>query len=517
MDSKGNDNHGFTDDGKVGAVTEKFEVEEKKTKTKKAKEKWTCCQIALVVWCLSSVVAGVSLIVAFPYIFDAVLEAKMEVLPGSFSYDLWHYTPIPLYIRFYLFNLTNPDEFTNGAKPVLQEVGPYVYREFHEKINITFNPNDTVTYFQQRWWHWDQEASGNNTQDDEVIILNTVPVSAAWAVRKNSGLLSGLNLFFKQMDENLTLSVPVRQLLFDGFPDPLLDFTQSLSNASLLPPGLPSGLTDYDKFGWFYKRNLSVTYDGKFNMFTGHDTLEHLGVIDWWNESNTTEYFEYPCNVVNGSAGEMWPPGQQKDLVSLYSPDLCMTMTLYYKEETRDVNGLPGYRYWGTNQTLPGDGCYCVEGVCAPSGLVNAESCRMGAPAFVSFPHFAHADPSLLDEVVGLEPDEDIHSFDLDIIPEVGVPMHVTARMQINLLVRPYKEIKILRHVPEVYLPLLWFEEEAVMPHSLAWQLKLLLVIMNTPLVNIIFGCVVALGCIGATLVFFFRYRAIKKSRDDVT
>lgn len=70
--------------------------------------------------------------------------------------------------------------------------------------------------------------------------------------------------------------------------------------------------------------------------------------------------------------------------------------------------------------------------------------------------------------------------------------------------------------MPEVYLPLLWFEEEAVMPHSLAWQLKLLLVIMNTPLVNVIFGCIVALGCIGAMLVFFYRYKATKESRKDV-
>lgn len=51
-------------------------------------------------------------------------------------------------------------------------------------------------------------------------------------------------------------------------------------------------------------------------------------------------------------------------------------MTLYYKEETKDVNGLPGYRYWGTNETLPGngtDGCYCVKGTCAPSGETLAE------------------------------------------------------------------------------------------------------------------------------------------------
>lgn len=43
-------------------------------------------------------------------------------------------------------------------------------------------------------------------------------------------------------------------------------------------------------------------------------------------------------------------------------------MTLYYKEDIKDSNGLPGYRYWGTNETLPGDGCYCIKNVCAPSG-----------------------------------------------------------------------------------------------------------------------------------------------------
>lgn len=76
---------------------------------------------------------------------------------------------------------------------------------------------------------------------------------------------------------------------------------------------------------------------------------------------------------------------------------------------------------------------------------------------------------------------------------------------------------RILRGVTEVYLPLLWFEEEAVMPHSLAWQLKALLVIMNTPIINIIFGLVAALGLIGATLVLLYRHRAAKKSRDAAT
>lgn len=48
------------------------------------------------------------------------------------------------------------------------------------------------------------------------------------------------------------------------------------------------------------------------------------GMIDMWNGANTTDFFQPPCNVVSGSAGEMWPPGQEKDEVSLYSPDMCM-------------------------------------------------------------------------------------------------------------------------------------------------------------------------------------------------
>ena len=41
---------------------------------------------------------------------------------------MWKKTPVPLSLRLHVFNLTNPDEFKNGSKPVLQELGPYVWR-----------------------------------------------------------------------------------------------------------------------------------------------------------------------------------------------------------------------------------------------------------------------------------------------------------------------------------------------------------------------------------------------------
>ena len=59
-----------------------------------------------------------------------------------------------------------------------------------------------------------------------------------------------------------------------------------------------------------------------------------------------------------------------------------------------------------------------------PTGLLNAESCRFGSPAFISFPHFLHADPFLLDSVEGLAPNMDVHHFYIDLIPVRISPLH---------------------------------------------------------------------------------------------
>ncbi|XP_050701794.1 protein croquemort-like isoform X2 [Eriocheir sinensis] len=449
--------------------------------------------------------------------FDAVLKANMEVVEGSRAYDIWRVTPVPMFLRFYFFNITNPEEFAAGGKAALQEVGPYCYREYHEKQNVSFHGNDTVTFLQQRWWVWDAETSGNNTQEDPIVNLNTIPISSAWGVRDSPGQLTSLNLFFKKKEEPLILTATAGQLIFDGYTDPLLDWMQ---NATLPPEvDLPPGLTDYDKFAWFYKRNLSLTYDGEFNMYTGHDTLDNLGRIDTWNRVRETDFYESPCNRVGGSAGEMWPPNRGRDLIDFYSPDLCMTMPIYYEEEVEDKNGLPAYRYIGNNHTfangsvVPGNECYCVDGTCAPTGLLNAESCRYGSPAFISFPHFLHADPFLLDSVDGLSPNASIHQFNMDLIPELGIPINVEARMQINMHVIPYPgglggigKIDMLSEVKEVYLPLFWFETVAEVSPKDAEDLKTLLYLMNSPLFTIIFSVMFGLGTLTLILVLLYHY-----------
>ena len=63
------------------------------------------------------------------------------------------------------------------------QVGPYTFREEHEKTNITFQPEDyTVQYRQKKFWYFDAEKS-KGSLDDEIYTLNMIAVAASDATR----------------------------------------------------------------------------------------------------------------------------------------------------------------------------------------------------------------------------------------------------------------------------------------------------------------------------------------------
>lgn len=52
----------------------------------------------------------------------------MALTNGSQGTDNWSDPGAAVYMSFYMFNLTNKNAFLNGAKPIVKEIGPFVYK-----------------------------------------------------------------------------------------------------------------------------------------------------------------------------------------------------------------------------------------------------------------------------------------------------------------------------------------------------------------------------------------------------
>jgi len=116
-------------------------------------------------------------------------------------------------------------------------------------------------------------------------------------------------------------------------------------------------------------------------MFTGKGGMKNFGETKEWNYHRETPFYKSYCSMVNGSAGEFFPPNRDKGNISLFSPDICRTLDLSYKEEV-EVMGISGYRYWGDDTMFdnltsrPENWCFCPSGDCAPSGAIDVSSCK---------------------------------------------------------------------------------------------------------------------------------------------
>lgn len=71
------------------------------------------------------------------------------------------------------------------------------------------------------------------------------------------------------------------------------------------------------------QRNGTTDMDGHVNMATGEEDISQLGIIRKWNYKDTTKFYKSPCNVIEGSAGQFWPPSRTKDDITLFSTDIC--------------------------------------------------------------------------------------------------------------------------------------------------------------------------------------------------
>ena len=60
--------------------------------------------------------------------FASNVFQQVTLTPGTELYGMWKEPNVPIYMQFYVFDLSNPSEVLKGEKPFVVQKGPYSYR-----------------------------------------------------------------------------------------------------------------------------------------------------------------------------------------------------------------------------------------------------------------------------------------------------------------------------------------------------------------------------------------------------
>ena len=428
---------------------------------------------------------------------------------------MWKDVPVPVYERYYFFNITNPHEVERfGAKPRLKEIGPFTYRLFLNKTGINFNANGTVSFREKKTWIFLRELSV--ADETQVITTLNVPLALTLTLLQSAtpAVRVIVNLALEAVTEGFFIKRSVKQLLFEGYPDILTTF------APLLNPQI----TTYSngRFAWFNNKNASD--DGLFNIFTGSQDMHTYTMIDRWQSREELPYWLTPeCNsLADSTNGQMRPPLtlSHPQSVRLFHPDLCRVVSLEYNKtfESDVQEGVTAVRFLLSNTTFknsidhPPNSCYDTkyirptpsplvpqtrlqsfinnirrsalregrENLPSPqsqvipyaSGVFDISKCKFGIPIVISAPHFLGADLYYRSVVDGMRPNEELHNFWMDIEPATGTTIGLAARVQINVAINKGPGLRY-RNIPNIVFPAFWQELNIALNQEVASQLWL--------------------------------------------
>ncbi|GCB71273.1 hypothetical protein scyTo_0001509 [Scyliorhinus torazame] len=139
-------------------------------------------------------------------------------------------------------------------------------------------------------------------------------------------------------------------------------------------------------------------------------------------------------------------------------------------EQKKKLKEIPVHRFVVPPKALasflenPDNHCYCkdmsVSQNCTFGGILGISICKEKKPIYISLPHFLYATDKIVNAVDGLSPNKEEHETFLDVEPVTGFTLRVAKRIQINLMFKPSKKIKILKNIKEpIFFPLVWLNE----------------------------------------------------------
>ncbi|KAI4487171.1 hypothetical protein M0804_005320 [Polistes exclamans] len=424
-----------------------------------------------------------------------ILDYNLDMKPNSFIFSLWKKPPIDVFHKVYIFNITNPVEFSKGTEKLkLEEVGPYVYQEFLEQTNISFNDNGTITYTPRRTVFFVPELSKSDPKEDFVNIPNIAMLGIASA-------LSDAGFFINYLMTQLTNMIGSEPILNITAYDYLWGYEDNLVKlaAGILPAYLQFrklGLLDrmYDEGKNIININIRKNDDmrDENGRYFSIQTYNGSPGLSQWGYREETKNKTYPentlCNSIRGaSEGGVFPPNIDKRAVfRIFRKSFCRTLPIVFKEDIFIDGDIPTYVYKMSDDFLdppdknPDNECYCRKlKKCYRKGLSDLTACYYNIPSAVSLPHFLNGDPSLLDDVEGLHPNPEKHATRIVIQPDIGMLVGINSRIQTNLVMHYTRYNPKTKPFNNITIPLFWSDlTTASLSSDLLFLLRLIVIVL---------------------------------------
>ncbi|CAH0699558.1 unnamed protein product [Spodoptera exigua] len=393
---------------------------------------------------------------------DAILSS-MVIRNNSLAYKIWKRPDVQPHMKVHIFNYTNWERVKEGLDEKLhvEEVGPYVYSQQLERVNIEFN-GDKLSFQERNHFQFLADKS-NGAHFDRVVVPN-LPllgvISKALSMNLNSlGQLTLSSAMTWANHPNAFAELPVHRFLW-GYDDSIIDTAKPFLSLG--------GQLKFEKFGLLVTKNGTVSE--RFTINTGEYDKDKMNIIEQFDGKDHLTFWGSPeCNSIKASDGSIFPPSQLDKATTLhvFYPNLCRRLPFQYEKTIEIVDGIELYRYRMPMNVFddpghnPENQCYCEidTATCPPRGIINVTDCTMGAPALVSFPHFYLADPKLREDIVGLKPDPLKHDSFIDLHPTLGIALSGKSSLQINIQVRKSDMFSAVKFLPNgLILPVAWIE-----------------------------------------------------------
>ncbi|KAF2901382.1 hypothetical protein ILUMI_04802 [Ignelater luminosus] len=436
-----------------------------------------CPKILAVVGFVLLLTGIIFYVYAFPSLIAYGISKAGALVEGNEVFEMWKEPPFPLKLNVYFFNVNNAEDVQQGAKPILKEIGPYVFDEYWIKENVTVNETeDTISYMLKRKFYFNPKDTGCRSENDLVTLINGAFVSSAlYVATMMPAMMDTINdavpYLYKGI-KDVFLRTSIKDILFDGIlitcHDPEIAFMCGAMK-TMLPPIMDfvNNGTDvkFSLFGY-----LNKTISGPFKIGRGIKNTTKGELMAYKGKDKMEVWAGPTCNMINGSDSALFAPFKEPpEKLYAFSHDVCRSIFLSY-EKPIVYKGIRAFKYSNKPESLTDNGpdeCFCprvkdddYEDVpeCPKPGLLNVAPC-LQAPLLASFPHFYQAHPSLLRYARGLKPEKELHESYIYIEPMTGAPIDGAIRLQINAELKRFEDIDLLNNVSQGVCPMLWVEQ----------------------------------------------------------